>query len=273
MNTATIAILGAGNMGTSLLSGLIATGLSPAKLWVTDPDLQKLHALQQQFNVQITQANEEAAKKADVIIFAVKPQIIANVAKSLSHIVQKQKPLIISIAAGIPEKSLEQWLGNQAAIVRTMPNTPALISAGATALHANNNVSSTQHNLAESILRAVGITVWLPKEKDMDAVTALSGSGPAYFFLVIEALQKAGQKLGLPEETARLLTLQTALGAARMALESNLSVAELRERVTSKGGTTEAALAVFEKGHIRDLFTEALHAAKTRSEELSRTML
>lgn len=176
---------------------------------------------------------------------------------------------MISVAAGIREENLQTGLGGYVAIVRCMPNTPALIGAGATALYANSYVDAKQHQLAESILRAVGITLWLENENDMDAVTALSGSGPAYFFLVIEALQAAGEKLGLSSETARLLTLQTAFGAARMALESSHSAEKLRQQVTSPGGTTAAALNVLEKEKLRDIFMHALEAACLRSKELA----
>src|SRR3990167_5858810 len=270
MTSPTIAIIGAGNMGASLLGGLIKTGLSPAQLWITDPTTEKLHSLQQQFHVHVTEHNQDAVELADVIIFAVKPQIMETVTQSLSHLIQMRKPLIISIAAGIREKSLQNWLGKHIAIVRCMPNTPALICAGASALHANSVVTAAQRDLAESILRTVSTTVWLENEEQMDAVTALSGSGPAYFFLVIEALQKAGKTLGLSSNIAQLLTLQTAFGAARMALESKESIVELRKRVTSPGGTTEAAISVLEAAHIRELFAKALDAAQKRSAELAK---
>jgi pyrroline-5-carboxylate reductase len=183
--------------------------------------------------------------------------------------VQKGQPLIISIAAGVLEQDIENWLGGSVALVRTMPNTPAMIKVGATVLHANPMVTSEQKNQAETILRAVGLTQWVDDEALLDAVTALSGSGPAYFFLVMEAMEAAAMKLGLPAETAHLLTLQTALGAARMAMESSDTPAVLREKVTSPGGTTEAALKRFEEGELRDLFTQALTEARDRSIELS----
>ncbi len=269
MNSSTITLIGAGNMGTSLLAGLIANQFPPEQLWITDPESEKLAHLQQQFNIHTSTHNDEAIKNADVIILAVKPQVMHEVAKSISPLVQQNKPLIISVAAGIREENLQDWLGGDIAIVRCMPNTPALISAGATALFANAFVSAKQHELSESILRAVGIIVWLNNENEMDAVTALSGSGPAYFFLMIEALQAAGEKLGLSSDTARLLTLQTALGAARMALESNEPATELRRRVTSPGGTTEAAIRVLENENFHDIFLKALQAASGRSKELA----
>jgi len=269
MQTSTIAIIGAGNMGTSLLGGLIANQFPASQLWITDPDSEKLHVLEQQFNIQTALHNNDAVNAADVIILAVKPQMIANVMKEIAISVQTKKTLVISVAAGIRIDALQNGLGNSIPIVRCMPNTPALIRAGVTAMYANSLVTDKQRDLAESILRAVGMVVWLEDEKLMDAVTALSGSGPAYFFLMIEALQHAGETLGLPRETARLLTLQTALGAARMAFETDVEANELCRRVTSKGGTTEAALRVLENGQLRDLFLDALKAAKARSEELA----
>lgn len=269
MNTHHITLIGAGNMGKSLLAGLIANQFPHSQLWITDPETEKLDALQQQFRVNTTTRNEEAIETADVIILAVKPQMMHPVIQSIKQVVQQKKPLIISVAAGIRENDLQRGLGGNIAIVRAMPNTPALIGAGATALFANRFVNHKQHELAESILRAVSLIVWLDNENEMDAVTALSGSGPAYFFLVIEALQAAGEKMGLSSETARLLTLQTAFGAARMALESNESATELRQHVTSKGGTTEAAIHLLEKEKIRDIFMQALDAACERSKELA----
>ncbi|HSW94209.1 MAG TPA: pyrroline-5-carboxylate reductase [Gammaproteobacteria bacterium] len=269
MSRHTITLIGAGNMGASLLAGLIQNGFPAKQLWITDPDTEKLRVLQQQFAIHTTTDNEKAVKEADAVILAVKPSIISSVAESIAPVIQTKKPCVISIAAGIPEKKLQQWLGGDIAIVRCMPNTPALIGKGASALYANPFVNEEQRKLAESILRAVGIVVWLIDEKDMDAVTALSGSGPAYFLLMIELLQNIGESLGLSHETARLLTLQTALGTACMAEASTESARELRQRVTSKGGTTEAAIAVLEKENIRELFEKALNAACLRSKELA----
>jgi len=269
MKMNTITIIGAGNMGRSLLAGLIANQYPPEQLWITDTEIEKLNALKQQFNIHTTSHNEEAIQLADVVILAVKPQIIGNLLKSVAPVIQQKKPLVISVAAGIREEHLQNWLGGKIPVIRCMPNTPALIGAGASALYANSFVNETQHELAESILRAVSMIVWLDNENDMDAVTALSGSGPAYFFLVMEALQTAGEEMGLSSKTARLLTLQTAFGAARMALESHESVKKLREHVTSPGGTTEAAIHVLENEKIRDTFKKALDAACSRSKELA----
>jgi len=264
-----IAIIGAGNMGSALISGLIAQHYPPEKLWVSDPSPEKLASLHEKFGVSITPKNEEALRNAETLIFAVKPQVLETVAKELAATIQNTKPLILSIVAGIREARLQEWLGGNLPIVRSMPNTPALIGCGAAALYANASTSAAQRKRAEAILRCVGLTVWLEDEKQMDAVTALSGSGPAYFFLLLEALQEAGMQLGLPAETARLLSLQTAYGAARLAMESNEPVLKLRQRVTSPGGTTERALQTLEQGGFQNLITQALIAAKQRSEELA----
>lgn len=268
MTSATIAIIGGGHMGTSLLAGLIANQYPPEKLWVADPEAKKLQRLKNEFKIHTTTENHTALQSAEIVILAVKPQLLADVCAQMQEIIKQKKPLVISIAAGVRVASIQKWFGEDIAIVRAMPNTPAMIGSGATALYANAFVSASRHDLAESILRAVGVCVWVTEEKLMDTVTALSGSGPAYFFLMIEALQNAGQDLGLPAETSRLLTLQTAFGAAKMALESEVDVTELRKRVTSPGGTTEQAVRVLEEKNIREMFKQALIAAKTRAEEL-----
>jgi pyrroline-5-carboxylate reductase len=269
MTTPVIAFIGAGNMGGSLIGGLINDGHPAAKIWACDPSEERLLQLRDTYQINISDNNNKAIQAADVVIFAVKPQLFAGIAKACAAVIQDKKPLVISIAAGIREESIQQWLGGDTAIVRTMPNTPALVGCGATALFANKYVNPDRHALAESILRAVGIIVWVDKEEMMDTVTALSGSGPAYFFLMMESLQQAAEQQGLSSDNARLLTLQTALGAARMAIESGKPLDELRHNVTSPGGTTEKAVSVLEDNNIRGLFTKALQAAKQRSEELA----
>lgn len=270
MQKQTISFIGAGSMATSLIGGLIADGFPPTQIWASEPDAEKINELKEKFQIHLTQSNQDVVSHADVLVFAVKPQVLKPVATELSRLIQEKQPLIISIAAGVREPDLRRWLGSQTAIVRCMPNTPALIQSGATALYANSNVSPQQKNLAESILRAVGLTVWITDEKQLDIVTALSGSGPAYFFLIMEALEKAATELGLPKETAHLLTIQTTLGAARMALESSESVAQLRHRVTSPGGTTESALKVLLERDIINLFSDALKAAVQRAQDLGK---
>ncbi|MDH3371146.1 MAG: pyrroline-5-carboxylate reductase, partial [Gammaproteobacteria bacterium] len=206
---------------------------------------------------------------ANILVLAVKPQVLAEVAMELATAVQKKKPLVISIAAGVRLADLDRWLGGGLAIVRSMPNTAALIGSGAAGLFANARVNEAMRNQAESILRAVGVTVWLNDESLMDVVTALSGSGPAYFFLIMEALEQASIESGLDAKQARLLTLETAYGAAKMALEGHEEPSQLRRRVTSPGGTTEQAVKVLENGNIRSLFRQAMQAAVNRSREIA----
>lgn len=269
MIDATIAFVGGGNMARSLIGGLTTAGVNPARIWVADPDTRKLEPLGAQFNVNTTQDNDTACAGADVVVLAVKPQIMQEVALSLAPVVGQRRPLVVSIAAGIRATDLARWLGEDVALVRTMPNTPALVQSGATALFANPVASSQQRDLAESILRAVGMTIWVEREELMDVVTALSGSGPAYFLLVMEVLEKAAVAQGLAQETARLLALETAFGTAKLALESPEGAAALRQRVTSPGGTTEQAIKVLQEGGLEELFARAVAAARRRSEELA----
>ncbi len=256
-------------MASSLIAGLITDGWDPARIRVADTDEQQLERLADRFSVTTTTDNDRAIDHADVILLAVKPQNMKAVTLELAATVARQHPLVISIAAGITETALRAWLGDDTAIVRTMPNTPAMVNSGATALYANPAVDDEQRSIAESILRAVGLAIWIDDESLMDAVTALSGSGPAYFFLFMEAMQSAGCELGLPEKAARLLALQTAFGAAKMALESTEDIASLRQRVTSPGGTTEQAINTFQQGDLNALVSKALQAAARRSRELA----
>ena len=270
MNIQKIGFIGGGNMASSLISGLIASGHSPQHLWVSDINPDALKALAENLNVNTSTSNDTVINEVDVIVLAVKPQILSNVAKSAAALIQQKKSLVVSIAAGISQQSLSQWLGADTAIVRCMPNTPALVLTGATALHANARVTVEQRNLAENIMRSVGIALWVKDESELDAVTAVSGSGPAYYFLLMESMEKAALELGLSEATARLLVQQTALGAAKIALESSESPEQLRKRVTSPGGTTQRAIETFEQGGFTELVSKALHAARDRSIEMSK---
>lgn len=269
MNEPTIGFVGGGNMARSLIGGLIADGCDAARIWVADPEPQQLQTLSDAFGVNTTTSNPTLVEQSGVVVLAVKPQVLREVAGEIAASVRAAGPLVISIAAGVREATLEGWLGKDVAVVRTMPNTPALLRCGATALHANAAVSDVQRDQAESIMRAVGVTLWLDDEFQMDAVTALSGSGPAYFFLIMEIMEQAGIKLGLTAQAARLLTLQTAFGAAKMALESEDDTTTLRERVTSPGGTTERAVERLREGGLDALFAEALGAARDRASELA----
>ena len=269
MKNIPIAFIGGGNMARSLIGGLVAGGHEPDRIWVAEPDVGQRDFLRGRFGVHAGADNPEIAAKAEIVVLAVKPQALQGVARQLAPEIQIRQPLVISVAAGVREPDLRRWLGGGAlALVRTMPNTPALVASSASALFANEFVTDERRQLAESLLRAVGVTVWVDDESLLDAVTALSGSGPAYFFLVMEALERAALDLGLDADNARLLTLQTAFGAAKMALESAESPATLRVRVTSPGGTTERALAILREGGIETLLAKALDAARQRASEL-----
>jgi len=272
MKTNKIGFIGGGNMASSLISGLIASGHAPEQLWVSDINPDTLTALKKQLNVNTSANNDDVINAVDVVVLAVKPQTLSTVARSIAMQIQQKKSLVVSIAAGINQNSLSRWLGADTAIVRCMPNTPALVLTGATALHANDKVTAEQRDLAENILRSVGIALWVEDEDKLDAVTAVSGSGPAYYFLLMEAMEKAALELGLSQETARLLVQQTALGAAKIALESAESPEQLRRRVTSPGGTTQQAIETFEQGGFTELVSKALHAARDRSIEMSKQM-
>ncbi len=271
MSKPTLAFIGGGNMATSLIGGLIQKGQPAEQIVVSDPLPESQQQLADQFGVRTTADNASAVSGADVIILAVKPQIMAAVAKPLATALA-HKPLVISIAAGIPISALENWLGAETPIVRCMPNTPALLQAGAAGLYATDRVSETQKALASDILSAVGLATWVESEADIDAVTAVSGSGPAYFFLVMEAMQKVGEELGLSPEAASKLTLQTALGAAKMALESDVDVSELRRRVTSPAGTTERAIQSFQASGLEEMFRRAMADCVQRAQEMAAEM-
>jgi len=272
MKTNKIGFIGGGNMASSLISGLIASGHAPEQIWVSDISPDTLTTLKNQLNVNTSVNNDDIINAVDVVVLAVKPQTLSAVAQSIAAQIQQKKSLVVSIAAGINQNSLSRWLGADTAIVRCMPNTPALVLTGATALHANDKVTGEQRDLAENILRSVGIALWVEDEAELDAVTAVSGSGPAYYFLLMEAMEKAALELGLSQETARLLVQQTALGAAKIALESAESPEQLRKRVTSPGGTTQRAIETFEQGGFTELVSKALHAARDRSIEMSKQM-
>jgi pyrroline-5-carboxylate reductase len=272
MENSRITFIGCGNMGRSLIGGLIANGLPVNAITGTDVDAEQRQTTASQYNIEVLEDNQQAIKDADVVVLAVKPQSMQNTLEPIKVALSQAKPLLISIAAGIQLSHLAKWAGEDLAIVRAMPNTPALIQAGATAIFANQHASEQQRDLAETIMRSVGLALWLEDETLMDTVTALSGSGPAYYFLIMEAMEKAAIQLGLPQDQARILTLQTAFGAAKMALESSHDTKSLREQVTSPGGTTEQALNVLMNGGIEALFREALEAAQKRFSELASTL-
>lgn len=263
-----IAFIGGGNMAASLLGGLIADHYPADRLVVSEPTAERREWLEQQFGVQTTGDNHEAVASADVVVLAVKPQVLREVVGELATTLEGSKPLVVSIAAGVREQDISRWLGYDGPVVRCMPNTPALLQSGVSALYPNDHVDAEQRDMAESILRAAGSVIWIDDETLMNTVTAISGSGPAYFFRVMEAMEEAAVSRGLEREKARLLVIETALGAARMALESDDDPGTLRSNVTSKGGTTAAALDAFEAGGLAELVDRAVGAAHDRSIEL-----
>ena len=262
-----IAFIGAGNMATSLIGGLLAQGIPASHIRASDPGAEQRAKIAAEHGIALFADNAEAILDADVIVLATKPQVLKDVCLALAPSLQDGQ-LLVSIAAGISCASLGNWLGARP-IVRCMPNTPALLRQGVSGLYANAEVNPTQRELAEQLLAAVGMALWLENEQQIDAVTAVSGSGPAYFFLLIEAMTAAGEQLGLPKAIAAQLTLQTALGAAHMAVASDVDAAELRRRVTSPNGTTEAAIKTFQAGGFAELVEQALSAAAKRSAELA----
>lgn len=272
MKQQNLGFIGAGNMASSLIAGLLADGYQPQNIWASDIDQEALARLSERFGIHTTTDNQTVVENAKIIVLAVKPQVLKNVAQGIADAVTHARPLVISIVAGVSESAIDQWLGGGNDIVRCMPNTPALVKTGATALHASSNVSAEQKSRAEAVLRSVGLTVWVEQESLIDAVTALSGSGPAYFFLMMEAMEEAAVALGLEVDVARVLCQQTALGAARLAIESDDSPANLRRKVTSPGGTTERAIASFESAGFGNLVLQAMTAAKDRSVELSKEL-
>lgn len=265
----TICFIGGGNMARSLIGGLIARGHQAQHIRVVEPVAELRDALRADFGVAVHDSSAAAARSADVIVLAVKPQVMAAVCGQLAELATVPGPLYLSIAAGISHAHYSRWLGASAALVRAMPNTPALISAGACGLHANPAVSAEQRRLAAEIMGAVGDTRWIADEALMDAVTAVSGSGPAYFFLLMEAMIEAAVAEGLDPDDARALVLQTALGAARMAREGSDAPGELRRRVTSPNGTTQAAVETFEARGLRETVAAAIHSATERGRQLA----
>lgn len=260
-----ISFIGGGNMARALIGGLLAQGWRGSDITVVEPDAVKRQQLQGNCGVAVTD-QLPAAARADLIVLAVKPQQLRDVAIFLGSLLDRQ--LVVSVAAGIRSADLMRWLGGYGAVVRVMPNTPAQIRSGVSALYAAPGVSAGQKQQAERVLAAVGATVWLTEEAQMDAVTAISGSGPAYVFYFIEAMQQAAAELGLGPAQARTLSLNTVLGAAQLALASAESPAVLRAQVTSRGGTTERALAHMEQAGVKAAIVQAIHAAARRSQEL-----
>ena len=263
-----ISFIGGGNMAQALIGGLISRGLPPTRITVSDP-VEKVRLLLTEKDVHVTDDNIAAIRDADIVLFAVKPQVLASVLKPLKGLFEGK--LVMSIVAGAEIATIANLLETNR-IVRVMPNTPALVQTGAHGLYATEAVNAQDRELASQVLAATGLTIWVNSEAQIDAVTAVSGSGPAYFFYMMESMIRAGKNLGLDEKVATALTLQTALGAAQMAITSSNTPAELRKNVTSPNGTTQAAPEVFDRAHISQNIQAALAAAQKRSQELAQEL-
>ncbi len=257
-------------MARSLIGGLLSNQIDRSSIIVSDPIPEARQYVSDHFQVSVTADNNEVIENSASVILAVKPQVMKQVVEDAQQAFRQHRPLLISIAAGITTDSIDAWSGGDYAIIRVMPNTPALIQKGISAMYANERVSTDQKQHTETILSAVGKTVWMDEEGKLDAVTAVSGSGPAYFFYLIEAVQAAAENLGLRTEDAKLLATQTAVGSALLAQHSDDSPATLRKKVTSPGGTTEAALKVLESAEVKDTFIQAISAARNRAVEMSK---
>ena len=264
-----VTFIGAGNMASAIFGGMIAAGYPAQAITATARRQETLEPLAARYGINVTTDNDAAVADAEVVVLSVKPQIMREVCEQLRDAIQARRPLIVSVAAGLNAESLDEWLGGGLAVVRCMPNTPSLVGAGASGLYANARVSEEQRRLATSLLEPVGLVEWVDDEVLIEAVTAISGSGPAYFLLIFEALEEAGKRLGLPAESARRLALQTGFGAARMAQQSEFEPAQLRQKVMSPGGTTERAVHCLEDGGLRELFAEATEACAARAREMA----
>lgn len=270
LDSLAIALIGGGNMARGLIGGLIGKGARAASIHVAEPLEAGREALARDFGVRVTADNAEAVRGAQVVVLAVKPQLMSGVARALAPALSDPRPLVISVAAGIRADRLQHWLGAGIPVVRAMPNRPALIGAGASGLYADASVPAASRRLAELVLGSTGLTVWVDREDHIDAVTALSGSGPAYFFRLAELMAEAGVALGLDADVARQLAAQTLAGAGQLvAAEKAPDLARMRAEVTSKGGTTEAALNTFAAQGFDRLVAAAMAAAERRSRELA----
>jgi len=264
-----VAFVGGGNMARSLVGGMVARGVPPGRIRVADRNADNRERLAADFGVHCFATPEEAVRGAGFWVLAVKPQGMRPVCSSLAGLAQQLKPVALSVAAGITSRQIATWLGGAVPVVRAMPNTPSLLGAGITGLYANAHVTDHQRTQAGELIQAVGPVEWIDDEALMDAVTGVSGSGPAYVFLLAEAMADAGARQGLPPGVAARLANQTLLGAARMLTESGEDAATLRRRVTSSGGTTQAGIETLEQGGLRELVARAVGAATRRGAELS----
>ncbi len=267
-----LAFIGGGNMAQAIVGGLIANGYSRDRITAADPLAQQRTLVEERHGIRTVADNRLAVAGSDVLVLAVKPQMLGEVCRGIAAPVRNTRPLVLSVAAGVRVRDISRWLGEPIPLIRVMPNSPALVGAGVTGMFANEHVDRAQKTVAERLMSAVGTVVWLDSESLIDPVTAVSGSGPAYFFLLMEIMEQVGMEMGLPADAARALTTQTAAGAAEMALQqSGLDLDSLRKQVTSPGGTTEAAVRTLEDANFREIVRAALIAARDRGAELADT--
>ncbi|UUO24892.1 pyrroline-5-carboxylate reductase [Colwellia sp. M166] len=265
----TIAFIGAGNMNGAIISGLVHGGFIPENIMVSNPSAPKREALQAAHGILQTQCNIEAAKFADVIVLGVKPHFIGDVCQQLGENLDLTGKCFISVAAGCTIKQIEQALNQPCTVIRTMPNTPSQLGFGVTGIYANELINDKEKAFTTALMESVGIIKWLESEQQIDHIIAVSGSGPAYFFLFMEAMEKQAKAYGFSEQDSRELVQQTALGAAKMVTENKLSISKLRENVCSKGGTTQAAISAFSEGGLEQLVTKAMDTALNRAKEMA----
>lgn len=267
-NKTVIGFIGAGNMAYALIKGLLNNGFDANQINISDPNEELLQSRESELKVTTYSDNTSLLSNSDIIFFAVKPQVLSSVCLELKGFV-KSKHLFVSIVAGIRSSDINRWLGGNFALIRTMPNTPALFQTGVTGLFANELVNNEQKSLVSSILSSVGECFWVDEEKLIDAITAISGSGPAYFFLLMQSMTQAGMALGLDEETANSLSIQTAYGASLMANKTGKDSRTLRAEVTSPNGTTQSAIESFQDQNFEGIVANATRAAYNRARELS----
>lgn len=264
-----VGFIGGGNMARAIAGGLLRGGMHATDVYLSEPRESQRDLLRKElYGIQLTDDNDRVARQCEVLLFAVKPQILKAVCTALADTVQASRPLIVSIAAGPRVEDIESWLGGQLSVVRVMPNQPALIDQGVSALFANARTNDASRSLAEAIMSAVGQVVWVTREADIDSVTAVSGTGPAYFYLLIDVMIQAGIDFGLNPATARTLAVETARGASALAAAETESMTSMIGRVRSPGGTTQAAFDYLDQADVRGIFARAIEAARKRAEEL-----
>jgi len=268
MQQPTVAFIGAGHLAKALITGLIINGYDSDKIWASNQHQEKIDNFAKHFDIHVTTENQEAILAADIIVLAVRPPQVRSVCREINRFLDVSRQVAVSVAAGITINSLTKWLGEEQSIIRAMPNIAASVGACATALYASENVVEEHKDVVEGLFRLCGTTTWLMRESDMNIVVGLSGSGLAFYFLLMEAMQEVAVKMGLDEKTTNLLVVQTALGAAKLAMESDQQPAQLRAAVASPGGTTEQALNILEQADFRNSMCRALTAAKQRSEAI-----